>query len=77
MKISCKEHALACHSFNTGGGPEVFTSTTISKKCGEKTSSGGQERYILIIIRSKLPYHCLYQNVGSSNSMTRISRIMS
>ena len=29
------------------GGPKVFTSTTIFKKCGGKTSSGGQERYIL------------------------------
>ena len=35
------------HSFMTCGGPEAFTSTTIFMKCGGKTSSGGQERYIL------------------------------
>ena len=31
----------------TFGGPEAFTSNTIIKKCGRKTSSGGQENYIL------------------------------
>ena len=33
-------------SFGTCGGPEVFTSTTIFKKCGGKASSGGQECYV-------------------------------
>ena len=33
--------------FWTCGGPEASTSTTICQKCGEKASSGGQERYIL------------------------------
>ena len=44
-----REHALAYpnHSFMTCGGPEASTSATIFKKCGEKTSSGGRERYIL------------------------------
>ena len=31
----------------TCGCPEVFTSTTILRKCDEKTSSGVQECYIL------------------------------
>ena len=30
------------HSFMTCGGPKAFTSTTIVKKCGGETSSGGQ-----------------------------------
>ena len=44
-KVSYREHALAYHnhSFMTCGGPEAFTSTTFCKKCGGKTSSGGQE----------------------------------
>ena len=48
-KISYREHALAYpnYSFNTCGGPEVFTSNTIFEKCGGKISSGGQELYIL------------------------------
>ena len=39
--------ALLTHSVETCGGPEDFTSTTSFKKYGGKTSSGGQERYIL------------------------------
>ena len=35
------------HSLRTCGGPEAFTSTTIFKKYGVKTSKGGQEGYIL------------------------------
>ena len=35
------------HSFMTCGGPEAFTSTTIFEKGGGKTSSVGQEHYIL------------------------------
>ena len=34
------------HSYKMCGGPEAFISTTICKKCGGKTSSGVQERYI-------------------------------
>ena len=30
------------HSFRKCGGHKAFTSTTIYKKCGEKTSSGGR-----------------------------------
>ena len=37
------------HRFMTCGGPKAFTSTTIFKKCGVKTSSAGQVRYILKI----------------------------
>ena len=33
--------------FKTCGCPEVLTSTTIYKKCGVKTHSGRQARYIL------------------------------
>ena len=35
------------HSYEKRGGPEAFTSITICKKCGIKTSSGMQERYIV------------------------------
>ena len=35
------------HSFRTCGGPEAVTSATTTKKCCGKTSSGGQEGYIL------------------------------
>ena len=35
------------HSFEICVGPKALTSTTICKKCGVKTSSGRQERYIL------------------------------
>ena len=38
----------ANYSHRTYGGPEVFTHKTIVKRCGVKTSSGRQERYILI-----------------------------
>ena len=44
------------HSFKTCGGPEAITPTTTFKKCGVKTSSGGQERYILIT-HLELLYH--------------------
>ena len=35
------------HNLMTCGVPEAFTSTTIFKKRGEKTSNASQERYIL------------------------------
>ena len=45
-------------SHRTCGGPVTFTSATIFKKCGEKTSLGWQQRYIPYPkIRSELPYH--------------------
>ena len=48
MKVYHREHALAYinHSFKTCGGPEAFTSTTISYKCGGKITDR-QERNIL------------------------------
>ena len=44
-----REHALAYpnHRPNTCGGPETYSTTTISKKHGGKTSSGWQEGYIM------------------------------
>ena len=38
---------LPYHGFITCGAREAFTCVTILKKCGKKTSSGGQERHIL------------------------------
>ena len=46
------------HSYKTCGGPEAFTSTTILKKCGAKTSSERQECYIL-----KTCYGSTYQSM--------------
>ena len=37
------KHALA-YPHPAGGGAEAFTSATIFKKCGGRTSSGWQER---------------------------------
>ena len=34
------------HSLKTCGGPEACTFTKFIKKCGGKTNSGGQERYL-------------------------------
>ena len=50
-KVSYWQHALAYpnHCFRACGGPEAFTSTTIFKKCGVKTCSGGQEIAIDVI----------------------------
>ena len=39
----------ANHSINTRGGPDASIPTSIFKKCDGKTSSVGQEPYILII----------------------------
>ena len=46
---SYREHALAYHQpqLHGGGSPKAFTSTTMLKTCGRKTSYGGQECYIL------------------------------
>ena len=48
-KVCYREHVLShLRPYSkTCGGPKTFTSTTIFKKCGGKTTSGGQERYIL------------------------------
>ena len=51
----CMPLLTLSHSFETCGGHDAFTSTTIIEKCGGKISFGGQERYIL-----KIHYELLY-----------------
>ena len=48
-KVFYMEHVLAYanHRHWTCGGPDVLTSAKNFKKCGGKSSSGGQESYIL------------------------------
>ena len=48
------------HCLRTCGGLEAFTSTTLCKKCGGKTSSGGLERYILKDHQAILPIAMKY-----------------
>ena len=49
----------------TCGGHEAFTSTTIFKICGGKSSSGGQECYILKThLESHYPNSCYNVNVN-------------
>ena len=50
---------VLAYSFKKCGGLEAFTSITIFTKCGGKTSSGGQERYILKTYL-ELPYQFYY-----------------
>ena len=57
MKIFSREHTLAYSEpeFEIRGSPEAFTSTTICKICGVKSSSGKPECHILKT-NLELPY---------------------